>query len=265
MYSSNINASDPLFLWIGEFVNKICTISNHAYFLIAELIPSTNGPLLDVKSSRYPLSVWATRPPRVSRGPPRAAGREDPCFLRATSYVLATPLLCITPPWWSCPRLPPIWSGRVQSTAGRRDELGTTWDHLGNTRTNKVCPPTGIKCPGGLRDRQCQQWLSVNQSQCLKAAFVKPQKPFQEINLNLIVVADKLYHVNVICQFFGWIYLHLSISNETGWFDVLFSQENSFNTCYSFQRLWSCRTACRGRCLSPPWIYKWTLIGAHDI
>ena len=38
MYSSNINASDPLFLWIGEFVNKICTISNHAYFLIAELI-----------------------------------------------------------------------------------------------------------------------------------------------------------------------------------------------------------------------------------
>ena len=49
MYSSNINASDPLFLWAGEFVNKICTISNHAYFLIAELIPSTNGPLLEEK------------------------------------------------------------------------------------------------------------------------------------------------------------------------------------------------------------------------
>ena len=160
-------------LWIR------CTISNHAYFLIAELIPSTNGPLLEVKSSRCPVSVWATRPPRVSRGPPRAAGREDPCFLRATSYVLATPLLCITPPWWSCPRLPPIWSGRVQSTAGRRDELGTTWDHLGNTRTNKVCPPTGIKCPGGLRDRQCQQWLSVNQSQCLKAAFLDPKNHFR--------------------------------------------------------------------------------------
>ena len=93
MYSSNINASDPLFLWIGEFVNKICTISNHAYFLIAELIPSTNGPLLEVKSSRCPVSVWATRPPRVSRGPPRPAGREDPCFLRTTSYVLATPPL----------------------------------------------------------------------------------------------------------------------------------------------------------------------------
>ena len=49
MYSSNINASDPLFLWIGEFVNKICLISNHAYFLIAELIPPTNGPLLEEK------------------------------------------------------------------------------------------------------------------------------------------------------------------------------------------------------------------------
>ena len=115
MYSSNINASDPLFLWIGEFVNKIGTISNHAYFLIAELIPSTNGPLWEVKSSRCPVSVWATRPPRVSRGPPREAGREDPCFLRPPVHYPA--MVVLSPP---C-----LTSGPGESNQRQADE--TNW------------------------------------------------------------------------------------------------------------------------------------------
>ena len=44
------------------------------------------------------------------------------------------------------PALPNIWSGRVQSTESRG-----TGDHLGNTKTNRVRPPSKIKCPGGLR------------------------------------------------------------------------------------------------------------------
>ena len=44
------------------------------------------------------------------------------------------------------PALPNIWSGRVQSTESRG-----TGDHLGNTKTNRIWPPSKTKCLGGLR------------------------------------------------------------------------------------------------------------------
>ena len=72
---------------------------------------------------------------------------------RGRTLFPATPPLPLPPPVHypamvvlSPPCLTSGLGGRVQSTESRG-----TGDHLGNTKTNRIWPPSKIKCLGGLR------------------------------------------------------------------------------------------------------------------
>ena len=81
-------------------------------------------------------------------GPPSAAGRGktpvscDPPPCPPPMCITAPPAMVVLSP----PCLTSGLGGRVQSTESRG-----TGDHLGNTKTNRIWPPSKIKCLGGLR------------------------------------------------------------------------------------------------------------------
>ena len=110
------------------------------------------------------------------------------------SWQQGRPLFPATPCALPChggpvPALPNIWSGRVQSTESRG-----TGDHLGNTKTNRVRPPSKIKCPGGLR--LLMSTVTVSK---LQPMYKNPEQRRRQKNCLHCVLLHRVYKWYTVC------------------------------------------------------------------
>lgn len=185
------------------------------------------------------------------------------------SWQQGRPLFPATPCALPChggpvPALPNIWSGRVQSTESRG-----TGDHLGNTKTNRIRPPSKIKCPGGLRLLMSTVTVSKlqpmskkpEQRKCLHCAPLHRVYKWYTVCANSVNIVPHWHltlqqyknsqsqsHIIFIIIIFIQMYFHEMVSILFYW--NTFSQY-AFNICCSSQMLGSCRTACTRRYWSP--------------